>query len=152
MVRELARYVASQDSTGAMAADMVKIPIFKKPKRSTVRHSAEYLEELEAYFDKEDEWATKVRAWKENCIGIHTLLLDHTHPDVRAYLQKVDGRFGFSLGENEVNKLLSMIRSTMNYMKKEDEKEISTLKSGSDDVDLPVLKNDNLNVRQVRTR
>ena len=51
-------------------------------------------------------------------MGIHSLLLEHTHPDVRAYLQKVDGRFGFLLDKNDVKKLLSMIRSTMNYRNK----------------------------------
>ena len=63
VVRALARYMALQDSTaGAMAAATVKKNIFDKPKKPTVRQSAEYLEELEAYFDKEDEWAAKVRA------------------------------------------------------------------------------------------
>ena len=65
VVRELASYVASQDSTGAMMTAVGMSNLEKtKPKRPTVRHSAEYLVELEAYFDKEDEWAAKVRAWK----------------------------------------------------------------------------------------
>ena len=119
MVSELASYVASQDSTGAMMTAVGMSNLEKtKPKRPTVRHSAEYLVELEAYFDEEDEWAGKVRARKETCVGIHTLLLEHTHPDVRAYLQKVDVRFGFSLDKNDVKKVLSMIRSTMNYRNK----------------------------------
>ena len=117
-----------------------------------VRHSVIYLEELEAYFDKEDELAAKVRAWQANCVGICTLLLEYTHLDVRDYLHKVDGKYGFSLDKNDVKKLLNMIRSTVKYMKQEDEKEISTLKSSSGDVDLPGLKNDNLNVSEVRTR
>ena len=44
-----------------------------------------------------------------------------------------------------------MIENTMKWMKQKDEKEISTLKSSSDDVNLPGLKNDNLNVSQVST-
>ena len=60
------------------------------------------------------------------------MLLEHTHPDVRAYLQKVDGRFGFLLDKNDVNKLLSVIRSTMNYMKQQDEEETSMFPSNSD--------------------
>ena len=41
------------------------------------------------------------------------MLLKHTHPDVRAYLQKVDGKHGFSLDKYDVKKLLSMIEGTM---------------------------------------
>ena len=137
----------------AAVATNLERPIFKKPNRPTVRlSSSDYDEKMLAYCEEEIEWDESACEWKATSVGIHTLLLEHTHPDVRAYLQKADDKGGFSLDEKDIVRLLIMIRPTMNYMKQEDKKEISTLKSNSDDVDLPGLKNYNLNVSDVRTR
>ena len=134
-----------------MAMLTLERPIFEKPTRPMVPHSSEYLEELEAYFDKENEWAAKVRTWKEKCVKIHFLLPKHTHLELRAYLQKEDGRFGLSLVKNDVVKLLIMIHATMDCLKQKDEKEISMLKSASDDDDILGFKKDDLNINQVCT-
>ena len=155
VVGELASYVTSLGFGGALVAAVamtnLESPIFKKLKQPTVHHSSDYDEKILAYCMEEIEWDARVSEWKQNCVGIHSFLLKHTHPELRAYLQKADGRFGFSLGKNDVVKLLIMVRD-MDYLKQQDEKEISMSKSGSNDDDLLGFKNDDLNVSEVRTR
>ena len=120
---KIANYVASRDFTGACVADVadvamckVECPTFQTPKQPTKRACSEYLEGLDTYFDKEDEYVARVRAWKENCVGIHTLLLKHCHPELRAILQKADGSLEVLLDKNDITKLLNKMCLFMGYM------------------------------------
>ena len=133
LLGKIANYVASRDFTGAcvvaVAMWKVECPTFQTPKQPTKRACSEYLEGLDTYFDKEDEYVARVRAWKENCVGIHTLLLKHCHPELRAILQTADGSFGFLLDKNDIVKLLNIVCLFMGYMEQLKEEENSKLDS-----------------------
>ena len=65
---------------------MIECPTFEAPKQSTKYANSEYPEELDAYFDKEDEHVARVYAYGEKTVlEIHTLLLQHCYPVLDFY-------------------------------------------------------------------
>ena len=99
---ELAGHVGSLSFSGAVevatAKATLETPVFEKLKELDMNDweteepmgfllfPDEYDKKMATFYCEFIIWGDRVSEWKENCVVIHFVLLQHTNPELRAYL------------------------------------------------------------------